>query len=421
MAETESSKAVPRKRRRWWQFSLAAMLTVTTILAVVLGLWSDSARRQQQAIQWIEDHGGGCSYRWEVPTKPNDTLTPPGPEWLRERLGIDYLDYVQEAYVGESISDEELAQLVKDLPRLKCLGIKAENITNEGLATLAKGLPQLELLGLQQAERLTDEGLADLARHAPRLLHLQLEDASNITDMGLAHLANLRDITHLHLDCPQITDAGLVHLKELRQISSLGLQSNHISDAGLVHLMGLRQIDSLLLESDRITDAGLVHLRPLTNIDSLTLNCTVTDAGMEHLTGLTKLRRLQCMGAPSDKPRRALASTLRNDWSDVATGDMPLGDVIGYLADYHGITIRLDEKAIASVNVDRMTRTAPDDPPADRLNAVLDALLKPLKLGWYVGEGEIVVTTAQIAAEKHAGLNRLRAAAPSLADVDVSW
>ncbi len=397
MPETESNQAVPKPRRRWWQFSIATMLILTAIAAVALGLWSDAARRQQQAIQWIKDHGGGCSYRWEVPTKPNDKLTPPGPEWLRERLGIDYLDYVQEAYVGEPISDEELARLVKDLPRLKSLGIKAENVTDEGLATLAKGLPQLEMLGIQPAERITDEGLAALARYAPQLLHLQLEDAVNITDDGLAHLANLKNITHLQLNCPYITDAGLVHLGKLRKIEGLSLESDHI------------------------TDAGLVYLQPLTNIYSLGLNCAVTDAGMEHLMPLTKLRRLRCMGAPSDEPRRSLAGTLRNEWTEVATADMHLCDVIDYLADYHGVTLRLDEKAVAAVNVDRLTRTPPHDPPADRLNAVLDAILNPLKLGWYVGDGEIVITTARIAAEKHAGVNRLRAALPSLADVDVSW
>jgi hypothetical protein len=421
MPEIESNEVVPKRRRRWWQFSIATMLILTAIAAVVLGLWSDAARRQQQAIQWIKDHGGGCSYRWEVPTKPNDKLTPPGPEWLRERLGIDYLDYVQEAYVGEPISDEELARLVKDLPRLKSLGIEAENVTDEGLATLAKGLPQLEMLGIQPAERITDEGLAALARYAPQLLHLQLGDAVNITDVGLAHLANLKNIIHLDLHCPRITDAGLVHLEELQQIESLGLESDHITDAGLVHLEELRQIENLSLESDHITDAGLVHLQPLTSIYSLGLTCAVTDAGMEHLMPLTKLRRLRCMGAPSDEPRRSLAGKLRNDWTEVATADMHLCDVIDYLADYHGVTLRLDEKAVAAVNVDRLTRTPPHDPPADRLNAVLDAILNPLKLGWYVGDGEIVVTTARIAAEKHAGVNRLRAALPSLTDVDVSW
>ena len=81
---------------------------------------------------------------------------------------------------------------------------------------------------------------------------------------------------------------------------------------------------------------------------------------------------------------------------------------------------RLHDEALAAVGLNRST---PITVKANgiRLAEMLDRILHPLGLGWYVGEGEIVITTAEIDAEKHAGINKLRETLPKLKRVTISW
>ncbi len=59
--------------------------------------------------------------------------------------------------------------------------------------------------------------------------------------------------------------------------------------------------------------------------------------------------------------------------------------------------------------------------PSDLAVIGVDAILRPHNLGWYIGDGKIVITTAKIDSERHAGINRLRQTLPKLERVTVSW
>ena len=382
-----------KRKRRWLQFSLASLLLVMTVLGLSLGLWTDSARRQEQAAEALRQKGWRIVYHHEMesPAKP----VPPGPAWVREWLGIDYVDYVE------------------------AVGFEGDTITDDDLATL---------------------------RHFPRLTSVYVDDAPNVTDAGLAHLATMKNLYSIILRCPQITDAGLVHLKGLHGLDDVSLKSNHITDAGIVHLKGLPQLHQLSLagngitdaglvhlkgfllyrlnlESDNITDAGLVHLEPHTKVQVLGLDCAITDAGMKHLMAFTDLERVYCTGPPSDKPRRKLAAAVFGEPSGFRREEWTPGDVCFYLDDFHGIAARLDEEALAAAHIDPTTQFSSDlaNLPDDRLSLFLDALLHPHDLGWHFGDGELVITTVKIDNEKHAGLNKLRAALPNLKKVRHSW
>lgn len=342
MPETKSNTAVPR-RKRWWQFSLATMLILTAIAAVVLGLWTDSARRQKRAVLWIEEQGGFCGYSYQM--KPPFNLPPPGPAWLRDWLGIDYLDYVQSAHLeDESVTDADLARLAKDLPRLT---------------------------------------------------RLQIAYAPKVTDAGLAQLESFQELESLGLDCPQMTDAAMAHLERLHRLDSVGLGSDHV------------------------TDAGLARLRALKRLYSLRLECPVTDAGMEHLTELKELIHLRCRGPASDKQLRKVVRVL-TETSAAAFRDEPLSHVIAFFADYHDVKFHINEEAIAAAQLDpSMPVTA--NTTGLSLAETLDAVLHAHDLGWYVGDDEIVITTAEIDAERHAGINKLRGTLPKLKNVEFSW
>jgi Leucine Rich Repeat (LRR) protein len=367
MTDSEGAEVARKGKRRWWQFSLASLLLLMTALALSLGFWTDSARRQERMVQWVEEREGTVVYGYEDLFSGKGD--PPGPAWLRNWLGIDYLDYVQAVKIeNESVTDADLAAFSKDLPRLKYF-----------------------MIG-----------------HAP-----------NVTDAGIAHLASLHDLEHLRLDCPEMTDAGMTILRSLPLVEHLDVKSNHVTNAGLVHLGSLHHLESVDLASDNITDDGLVYLRSLSKLWGLTLRCPITDAGMEYLIDLTGLTNLRCLGAPSDTERRRLASVLsENSTADFI--DEPLSGVCDYYTDYHAVKFRIDDEALAAAQLDRSTwiTAQADGVP---LKETLDLILHPNGFGWYLGEGEIVITTAEIDAEKHAGINKLRQGLSRRSRVTICW
>jgi hypothetical protein len=92
MGDPGGEVVVPKRRHRWWQFSIATMLTAMTVAAIALGLWTSAARKQEQAAKTLREKGWRIVYHHEMHSaKPQ----PPGPDWLRESLGIDYVDYVE--------------------------------------------------------------------------------------------------------------------------------------------------------------------------------------------------------------------------------------------------------------------------------------------------------------------------------------
>ncbi|MHC4181003.1 MAG: hypothetical protein ACYSWU_26185, partial [Planctomycetota bacterium] len=156
MTNSDSSRAAPKPKRRWFQFSLSTLFLVTTAVAIWVGVWTDRARKQQRAVEAILKRGGFVAYSYQQKAgrgKP----TPPGPAWLRNLLGIDYLDDVTYGYLfGDSLTDADLEHL-KGLPGLEKLILDSANITDAGLAHL-EGLPGLEHLILH-SENITDAGL----------------------------------------------------------------------------------------------------------------------------------------------------------------------------------------------------------------------------------------------------------------------
>lgn len=359
------------RNRRWFQFSLATLLLVMGAVALGLGLWSDSARKQQRAVAAIQRLGGSCGYRYQ--SRPGRSQKPPGPAWLRNLLGIDYLDRVDGVrLVGDSILDADLA--------------------------LLQGLPGLEHLRLG-GERLTDAGLAYL-EGSRRLIYLSLE-CPGITDAGLAHLAGLQCLDSLHLECPQVTDAGLAHLKGLR----LGF---------------------LDLRSARVTDAGLAHIGEIHRLTRLELHCSIGDAGMEHLKGLYNLTSLKSLGLPADRGAKrkvmdSLSMPTRMDFVDA-----PLPDVCKYLQDFHAVRLQIDGAALEEAGIDRsvpVTYTSRKLPKGGNLclDFQLSSMLEPLGLDWHVGRECLVITTEAVVAKRHARLILLRQAVPSLHEVRVDW
>lgn len=98
-----------------------------TILAVVLGWWQSEIRRQRNATAWVLAQGGYISYDYERPLADGSYplgAKPPGPDWLRNWLGIDYFARV-EGVILDRDEVKDLAPLA-DLPYLRFVGLMIE-------------------------------------------------------------------------------------------------------------------------------------------------------------------------------------------------------------------------------------------------------------------------------------------------------
>jgi hypothetical protein len=236
---TTTSPAV-RPRRSRFRISLGTMMLLVLIIGVPIGRQVNRANGQRRAVEAIRKLGGAVQYDFEfVDGDPSGkkvpNARPPGPEWLRRRLGDEFFQDVVQANLGfDRFHDQDLAAL-ENLPRLKELILfRTSNITNAGLVHL-RGLGGLRLLNIY--------------RH------------KGISDAGLAHLEGLTGLVTLHLDGSSVTDAGLDHLSAMKQLEELDIDGSPVGNAGLLKLKGLTRLKQVYAQNSRSTKEGVDALR----------------------------------------------------------------------------------------------------------------------------------------------------------------
>jgi hypothetical protein len=207
--QTEPPKAEPPKRkRRWFQFSLRSLLIFTAVCAVSagwLGRRIEQKRIERVAVEAIVRMGGRVAYDYE-----RDSAKPRGPEWLRGLLGEDFFTRI----VGVDLCG-------------------CATLTDAGLVNI-KGMTQLQTLNLL---------------------------FTTIGDAGVDNIRGLSLLQSLDLTETQVTDAGLERLEGLTRLEDLRLGKTNITDAGLVHLKGLGQLQTLYLWDTKVSDAGIEDLQ----------------------------------------------------------------------------------------------------------------------------------------------------------------
>ena len=239
--EAEPTKAEPKRKRRWFQFSLRTLLLFTLICAVAAS-WvahrmdkkrlsgkplRQFARREAWFITTVKKSTKILRARWSH-------LELRGPEWLQTLVGDDFFtDPLLVSFIKARESTEATMTIVGELDELRQLFLAESNVTDAGLANLMR-LRQLTNLNL---------------------------GGTNITDAGLAHLTKLRKLERLTLDRTKITDAGLVHLEGIDSLWRLSLTNTNVTDAGLEHLRRLTKLDALWLEGTKVTKAGIKSLQ----------------------------------------------------------------------------------------------------------------------------------------------------------------
>lgn len=164
-----------RPERRWYQFSLRALLLV--MLVVCFGLApvayeQQKAIRQQAAVAAIQKLGGRVEYDPSLPSRS---------AWQRILLGDDSYGNATGLDLSQTrVTDAELAH-IRELPRLRWLAVSE----------------------------------------------------TKATDAGLVHLGGLTRLQNLNLGETQVTDAGLVHLHRLQQLGVLSVQRSQVTDSGV--------------------------------------------------------------------------------------------------------------------------------------------------------------------------------------------
>lgn len=276
------ASAAPRPPRSWrFQFTLATLLTLLTLVSIGMALYVRGPIRRHQVANEIVRTGGRVRYGTQAPY------------WVVDLLGDvsrGFFNTVTEIEMHPN-DDADLKQL-HIFSQLRSLRLRGGNVTDDGMKFIGelRALDELDLGGLN----LTNAAL----EHIQGLTRLRsLDLPSGVTGGGLERLASLSNLERLSFNAGAIKDEDLRHLKPLRHLKHLWLYSAAISDAALSHVGELTSLEDLVLGRTPITDAGLVHLRRLTRLKRLSLSmASVTDAGLKHLAAMQQLEYLELMG-----------------------------------------------------------------------------------------------------------------------------
>lgn len=210
-------------KRRWFQFSLRTVILVVTAICVLLFLLTNSAKKQKEAVAWVEAQGGSVDYEWSLDAKGDVDRRIQRPEinkpigWLIDTLGDDYFYDVVRVWVGSSTVKPPLSDIsaLSRFPKITELWLTRINVNDlEPLANMKK------------LERLL-------------LNYSQVSDLSALA--GLKHLEDL-DLHHT-----QVND--LSSLAEVKSLKSLDLAGTPVSD--LSALAGLKNLEHLNLDRTR--------------------------------------------------------------------------------------------------------------------------------------------------------------------------
>ncbi len=186
------NKPPTQPRRRILRISLRAFLMLLTVGCVWLGWKVNKAQKQRAAVAWVEEMGGIVvyDYQYEGRTFLGSDVETPGPVWLTQLVGVDFLYSVKSViFFGPST--------LSDISRLADLG---------GLETLS----------------LSDNSVDDLAPLAKlKSLRALSVGGTNITD--LTPLANLSNLSHLTISNTSVSNfSPLTTLRNLTQLNVVG-------------------------------------------------------------------------------------------------------------------------------------------------------------------------------------------------------
>ena len=161
----------PKRKRRWFRFSLKTMLIVIMLMGGLLGWIAKEtvrAERQRRAVETIEKANGEVWYDYEFsePLVRNWKPKPPASAWLEELVGVDPFADVVVVSICEFAKDVDvLLEHVKILTRLEYLDLNYTAVTDAGLVHLY-GLTRLKIVQFYGTQ-VTKQGIEELRKTLP--------------------------------------------------------------------------------------------------------------------------------------------------------------------------------------------------------------------------------------------------------------
>jgi Leucine-rich repeat (LRR) protein len=291
------ASASSKSYRRRFRFGLRAILILTAMFSVYIGLHVQRSQRQSKVVSWIRKNGGEAYYRFQFDNNVNSFRTdrpPPVPTWVLNVVNIDYFSDVFGVSFLDRLADRDLRPLAK-LKRLRGLVLNDTNVTD--LTPLA-GLNRLKSLYLDGCEVSDLSPLADL----PSLENLNL-NRSQVVDLSpLANLDNLQSLSFSETSVRSLLPlAGLSHIKVL------DFDNTPVSD--LTPIANLANPKELDIRSTEVRD-----LKPLCGLGQLEwLGIDDVDVDqLPHLKCLPNLKTLRLSGSPSRQKINRIQSEIPN-------------------------------------------------------------------------------------------------------------
>jgi hypothetical protein len=251
--QTESPKVDPPKRkRRWFQFSLRSLMIFMTLAAGLCGWLAmriERAKQQHEAVSAFLRSHGELTYDYQYDAQGNflPNATPPALQWLRELTTVDLLSSVKSIRFFHADTNVDL-ELFAGMTQAESVLLSGPEVTDACLAHL-RGMTQLKDLSLESAA-VTDAGLAQLKG---------LNQLTQLTIFFPPHGGN--PVEPWRSDNTQVADAGVQYLQEMTQLRLLVLSYTHVTDADLDRLKGMTQLEYLGLAGTQVTDAGVAKLQ----------------------------------------------------------------------------------------------------------------------------------------------------------------
>lgn len=176
MAEPAPATAQIKSLRRWFQIRIRTLLLMVVGLSVWLAIVNSQANRQRRAVARIKAAGGLVGYDYEVDANFNrrtDNPAPPGPDWLRNVIGVDYFSTV--IFVSFPTATDQSLAAVTDLPNLRGLELTDDIKLTDAELACVNNLPKLEALYIDGCSNVSDKSIKHLqgSKHLTMLIALQ--------------------------------------------------------------------------------------------------------------------------------------------------------------------------------------------------------------------------------------------------------
>jgi hypothetical protein len=195
----------PAASASWRRYSLRGLLLITTLLCLLLGVWSATVapyRRQSLAIAAVGDLQG--TYTTEA------AAGSPLSRWLvTTMLGDDKFVRLTAINLERTAATDDTLTQLSGLRELRTLNLDRTQVTDDGLRALA-GLPRLQSLSLRYTG-ITDAGLGILETLPDDLREVALTGA-RVTDASVRHFEG-RSIAELYLRWTDVTPDGARRIK----------------------------------------------------------------------------------------------------------------------------------------------------------------------------------------------------------------